>query len=222
VSRAVHYSKIAVVKVCLTLFVSSVAISAYAQDAPNPVDEFLNAFRGKPVAPVAPPPVSSAAVNGTQAPVSNTNQVSTMAAQADATLTGNPPPCPPGVDRMGCVNTSGQRVRNECPAGMTAGPTGCVPMAMPPNAHRVSADGQWQCDEGYLRWGAICMAMQSTPLNAHLTGTGTNWECNTGFRRVGNMCVAVGIPPNAHFANTWNGWECDSGYRMVGNWCIAH
>src|SRR6201999_1110947 len=83
------------VKVCLALFVSSIAVSAYAQDAPNPVGEFLDAFRGKPVGPVAPPPASSAAVSGPQAPVSNTNQASTMAAQADATVTAHTLSCPP-------------------------------------------------------------------------------------------------------------------------------
>lgn len=128
-SKAPRYLEIAGVKVCLALFVSSIAVSAYAQDAPNPVGEFLDAFRGKPVGPVAPPPASSAAVSGPQAPVSNTNQASTMAAQADATVTANTLSCPPGVDRAGCVNASGQRVRSDCPAGMTAGPTGCVPMA---------------------------------------------------------------------------------------------
>jgi len=206
------------VKVCVLLSVACAAMSANGQDAPNPVGDFLSAFRGKPVGAVAPPPVGTPA--SPQASSVNTSRASTTATQSD--VPANTPSCPEGTDRAGCFNSLGQRARNDCPAGMAAGPTGCVPTAMPPNAHRISADGQWQCDDGYMRFGAVCMAIQSTPANAHLTGIGTNWECNTGFRRTGNTCVAVAIPPNAHFANTWTGWECDSGYRMVGSWCVAH
>ena len=215
-----RYPKGAVVRACVIMFVTCVTVAGHGQEAPNPVGEFLNAFHGKPVGPVTPPSASPPAVGGPQTATVNATPAATTAAGADAPV--NTPSCPPGVDRLGCPNSSAQRVRNDCPAGMTTGPAGCVPMAMPPNAHRVSDDGQWQCDDGFVRFGAVCMAIQSTPSNAHLTGTGMNWECNTGYRRLGNTCVAVSIPPNAHLANTWNGWECDSGYRMVGNWCIAH
>lgn len=208
------------VKLCIVVLLMFVAISGYAQEMSNPVGEFLVAFHGKPVGPVVVPPASSSSVNAPQTNGGNTIPAPTAAPQVDASV--NTPYCPPGVDRVGCASSSGQRIRNDCPTGMTAGPAGCVPMAMPPNAHRVSADGQWQCDDGFMRMGAICIAIQATPPNAHLTGTGTNWECDTGFRRVGNVCVVVNIPPNAHLAETWSGWACDSGYRMVGNWCMAH
>ncbi|CAB3799825.1 hypothetical protein LMG28690_05014 [Paraburkholderia caffeinilytica] len=190
-----------------------------AQEAPIQVDQFLNAFRGKPVGPVAPPPVNASPM--TSQPQSPSQAQSLPTAAGQNTSASSQPLCPPGVDRIGCTNSVNQRARADCPAGMTAGPSGCVPMAMPPNAHRVSTDGQWQCDDGFLRFGAVCMSMQSMPSNAHLTGVGSNWDCNTGFRRMGNTCSAISLPPSAHLANTWNGWECDSGFRMIGNWCVA-
>ncbi|ADG14538.1 hypothetical protein BC1002_0436 [Paraburkholderia atlantica] len=220
-TKTSRYQKARVVRACITMFATCITVAGHGQEAPNPVGEFLNAFHGKPVGAVAPPSASASADGGPQTAMVNATPAPITAAQANAPVS-TPPSCPPGVDRLGCPSSTAQRPRNDCPAGMTTGPTGCVPMAMPANAHRVSDDGQWQCDDGYMRFGAICVAIQSTPSNAHLTGTGTNWECNTGYRRLGNTCVAVSVPPNAHLANTWNGWECDSGYRMVGNWCIAH
>lgn len=211
----------AVVMNCLAILLSIFSMAGHAQETPNPVGEFLNAFRGKPVGPVAPPPPGSAqTVGGPSSATTSAPLTSTTAAQAP--VPGSVPSCPPGVERLGCPRPLSQQSQNNCPAGMTAGPTGCVPMAMPPNAHRVSTDGQWQCDDGYMRFGAVCMALQSTPANAHLTGTGTDWECNSGFRRIGNACEAVSLPPNSHLANTGNGWECDSGFRMVGNFCVGH
>lgn len=204
---------------CIAVLLVSVTVNGYAQEVPNPIGEFLVAFRGKPVGPVIVPPVGSSSINATQASAGSAISSPTVSTQANASV--NTPYCPPGVDRVGCPNASGQRVSNDCPAGMTAGPAGCAPMAMPPNAHRISADGQWQCDGGFMRLGAVCMAIEATPPNAHLTGIGTNWECNTGFRRLGSACVAVSVPPNAHLADTWTGWACDTGYRMVSNWCIA-
>ncbi len=176
---------------CFSIVLGLNTIPAHAQDASNQVDQFLNAFRGKPVGPISPPP---AAIASTE-------------------------PQTPSPAQAQMAGTS-QSARTDCPAGMGPGPYGCVPTAMPPNAHRVSPDGQWQCDDGYLRFGAVCMSMQ-TPPNAHLTGTGSNWECNTGYRRLGNVCVAINMPPNAHLADTLNGWTCDSGHRSIGNLCVA-
>lgn len=209
-----------VARICIAVLLAHAAMSGYAQEVPNPVSEFLVAFHGKPVGPVAAPQTSAASAIASQTYGGNSSRASTSTAQPEPST--NAPFCPPGVDRVGCPSSSGQRVRNDCPAGMTASPSGCVPMAMPSNAHRISADGQWQCDDGFMRFGSICMAIQATPPNAHLTGTGTNWECNTGFRRVGNFCSVVNIPPNAHLAETSTGWACDSGYRMANNWCMPH
>jgi hypothetical protein len=183
----------------IAVLLSSVAINVYAQEVTNPIGEFLVAFRGKPVGPVIVPPSGSPSINTPRMSASSANLTTTASTQTNSSV--NTPYCPPG---------------------MTSGPTGCVPMAMPPNAHRISDDGQWQCDDGFMRLGPVCTAIQSTPQNAHLTGIGTNWECNTGFRRLGNECVAVNVPPNAHIADTWSGWACDSGYRPVGNWCFAN
>jgi hypothetical protein len=172
--------------------------SAYAQDASLQVDQFLNAFRGKAVNPIASaPPSSNQSIS--QSPLVGADQASAAATQQDGQ--GGIPSCPPG---------------------MTTGPGGCIPMAMPANAHRVSADGQWECDGGYVISGATCARAQGIPENAHLTGTGATWECNAGFRAAGNVCVQIHVPPNAHLVNTWSGWACDSGYRMIANWCVAH
>jgi hypothetical protein len=192
---------------CLIIFLPAIATQLQAQEAPIQVDQFLNAFHGKPVGPVAPVSTSSPSatpVTSSTAPLQATGQVTGQSAEQSSSVGAQP--------------TLASRPPTDCPAGMAPGPYGCVATAMPPNAHRVSSDGQWQCDEGYLRFGTVCMSMQ-TPQNAHLTGVGSNWECNTGYRRFSNSCVAISLPPNAHLADTGNGWACDSGYRQVGSWC---
>lgn len=216
-TRPVDLKRKYVVAWCLTGVLGLSTISAQAQEAPAQVEQFLNAFRGKPVGPVSPAP---AAIGATAPLIPNLGQSQSEPTAQPSPSTDGQPNCPPGVDRLGCTNTINQRTRTDCPAGMAPGPSGCVPTAMPANAHRVSSDGQWQCDEGYLRFGAVCISMQ-TPANAHLSGSGSNWECNTGYRRFGNTCNPINLPPNAHLADTWNGWACDSGYRSIGNLCIA-
>lgn len=203
---------------CLTGFLALSTILVQAQETPIQVEQFLNAFRGKPVGPISPAP-AALPPTAPQTSIPGQSQMAGQIAQPRPSAEGQPI-CPPGIDRVGCTGAANQRVPTDCPAGMAPGPYGCVPTAMPRNAHRVSSDGRWQCDDGYLRFGAVCMSMQ-TPPNAHLTGTGSNWECNTGFRHLGNACVAINVPPNAHLADTWNGWACDSGYRSIGNWCVA-
>lgn len=198
---------------------------AFAQQQPTTVDQFLDAFHGKPVSPVAPipalpgvpqltaasslPPMDGGVANTTTAPSPSASQPSQPALAS----------CPPGVDRVGCPPSAGWRSRTDCAPGMAVSAGGCVPTAMPPNAHRVNSDGQWQCDDGYLRYGAICMPIR-TPANAHLSNGG-GWECNTGYRRFGDACVVINMPPNAHLEATYSGWACDSGYRQAGNWCIS-
>jgi hypothetical protein len=181
----------------VAVFFGASVISARAQDASLQVDQFLNAFRGKAVNPIASVPTSSNQSISQSSPV-GVDQASTAATQQD-----------------------GHGGSLSCPPGMTTGPGGCIPMEMPANAHRVSADGQWECDDGYVVSGATCASAQAIPENAHLAGTGATWECNAGFRAAGNACVQIHVPPNAHLVNTWSGWACDSGYQMVANWCIA-
>jgi hypothetical protein len=217
-TRFVSCMSVATAHVGFVLLATLSALPSYGQDAPNPVGDFLNAFRGKPVGPVPPPPaVPAYTPQATVPPPSQTPKPS-----ASQYPSAGMQSCPPGVDRLGCPSPYGNKSRNDCPAGMTPGPIGCVPMAMPSNAHRVTSDGQWQCDDGFMRFGAVCMAIQSTPANAHLTGTGTAWECNTGFRRIGNECETVNIPANSHLTNNATGWECDASYQMIGNSCVGH
>jgi hypothetical protein len=199
---------------------------AFAQEQPTTVDQFLDAFHGKPVGQIAP--ISALPGAPVPAPISSlptigegsANTTASPSQAASQSSQPAPPSCPPGVDRVGCPPTSGWRSRTDCAPGMAVSAGGCVPTAMPPNAHRVSSDGQWQCDDGYLRYGAICMPMR-TPANAHLSSGGEGWECNTGYRRIGNACVTINVPPNAHLEATYSGWSCDSGYRQAGNWCIS-
>lgn len=183
---------------CVCVLLSIDVLPALAQDASLQVEQFLNAFRGKPVAPIA------AAPTNLDQSASSTNAVVTGQAPTVATPQDTPPSA------------------LSCPQGMTSGPGGCIPMAMPANAHRVSPDGRWECDGGYTLSNASCFPAQAMPENAHLTGTGAAWDCNTGYRRAGNACVQIHLPANAHLAATWNGWACDSGFQMVGNWCVAH
>lgn len=151
---------------------STVAVTAcvfrsmigHAQDAAGqavPVEQFLNAFRGKPVGPAAPPPTQITVSQSVQPANYPTTQPPTSTAPHQDTVSGASS-CPPGVDRPGCPGTLQQRYPASCPAGTTLGPTGCVATAMPANAHRVSEDGQWQCDDGYLRYGAVCIPIQSS------------------------------------------------------------
>lgn len=202
--------------ICLRAVVPTLAA---AQENPVPIDQFLNAFHGKPVAPIAPIPTAANTAQQSSLAAVPTNRSTTVDGPS-STAVNLPISCPPGVDRIGCPGSTAAPPRTECPAGMTTGPTGCVPMAMPANAHRVSSDGQWQCNDGYLRYGSICMPM-GTPGNAHIASNGVGWECNTGYRRMGSVCVAINLPPNAHLEATYSGWSCDSGYKQVGNWCVA-
>jgi hypothetical protein len=136
--------------------------SACAQDASGQIEQFLNAFRGKPVGPVASAPAQTPTPQNAPTPGNLASPVQTTPASPRQDSVANASACPPGVDRLGCPNSSQQRNPSSCPAGTTFGPSGCVPTAMPANAHRVSEDGQWQCDDGYLRYGAICIPLQSS------------------------------------------------------------
>jgi hypothetical protein len=136
---------------------------AHAQDASVQVEQFLNAFRGKPVAPIMPVPTSAPVNPSLVAPGSGTTSASQTSATAPRQeVTAGTPSCPPGVERLGCPSPSRPPPQLYCGPGMTQGPNGCVPIAMPPNAHRVSEDGQWQCDDGFLRYGAVCIPIQSS------------------------------------------------------------
>ena len=148
------------------LVCGSHAIVGHAQDATGQVEQFLNAFRGKAVGPVMPPPTQIPSnQNAATGDSSTTTQPQSPATVARADSVANTSSCPPGVDRLGCPNTPRQPYPTYCPAGSTFGPNGCVPLAMPANAHRVSDDGQWQCDDGYLRYGAICIPIRSSSAN---------------------------------------------------------
>lgn len=140
------------------------AVVGHAQDATRQVEQFLNAFRGKAVEPVTPAPTQMPPPNQN---VATTSGYSATPPQAVASVTSpnsvaSTPSCPPGVDRLGCPSALRQPYPTYCPAGTTFGPNGCVPLAMPANAHRVSDDGQWQCDDNYLRYGATCIPLHSS------------------------------------------------------------
>jgi hypothetical protein len=136
---------------------------AHAQDASVQVEQFLNAFRGKPVAPVMPVPMSAQTNSSLAAPGSSTTSTSQTPATAPRQdVTAEPPTCLPGVDRPDCPSPTRPPQQIYCRPGMAQGPNGCVPIAMPPNAHRASEDGQWQCDDGFLRYGAVCIPIQSS------------------------------------------------------------
>lgn len=142
---------------------TSQALIGHAQDASVQVEQFLNAFRGRPVGPVTPltPAAVVAAQNVAPAsrPTTSTPQAAPDVARPDSISNST---CPPGGDRLGCATSSQQRYPTSCPPGTTFGPNGCVPIAMPANAHRVSDDGRWQCDDGYLRYGTVCIPIQSS------------------------------------------------------------
>jgi hypothetical protein len=146
------------------LVCGSHALVGQAQDAAGQVEQFLNAFRGKAIGPMTPQPTQMPQnQNGATGDNSAATQPQTPSTVVQPDSAANTSSCPPGVDRLGCPSPSRKPYPTYCPPGTTSGPNGCAPMAMPANAHRVSDDGQWQCDEGYLRYGSICIPIQSSP-----------------------------------------------------------
>ena len=137
VSRQLRPTRLGILP--LLLWVLSIG-AVHAQDANVQVEQFLNAFRGKPVAPVMPA--------STPAP-SNSNLASPDNEGGNALQPSENAP-----------QRDGTSVPHSCPPGMTQGLNDCVPVAMPPNAHRVSEDGQWQCNDGFLRYGTVCIPIQ--------------------------------------------------------------
>ncbi|AEA64068.1 hypothetical protein bgla_2g16230 [Burkholderia gladioli BSR3] len=132
-------------------FLASIYFSpSHAQEASEQVEQFLDAFRGKPVSSIVNAPESPAGsnhqINLSQAPSATARQYTSV----------NVSSCPPGVDRIGC--SAQQPASSACAAGTTSDPRGCVPTAMPPHAHWISADGSWQCDDGYQRYGPVCVS----------------------------------------------------------------
>lgn len=188
----------------------------------DPLSAFFSAFRGKPVATV-PVPTQVAPSNGS---VGDAAGVVTEPPRQISTVQPvlAPPVCPPGVDRLGCPQASGNPYARgaygqTCPPGYQRDPTGCVMPAMPPHAHRQGTGGGWACDFGFARNGDVCAAL-TTPPNAHLASTSSGWECDRGFHLLGDRCAAVFIPLNAHLSIDGGRYECNYGYRDVGVSCV--
>ncbi|REG49565.1 hypothetical protein B0G80_5945 [Paraburkholderia sp. BL6669N2] len=216
-----------VVFMAVTVFCVLEATSNRAQtpEQASPDDSlsaFFAAFRGKPVATVPAPSLASPS-NGSVGAVGGA--IAEPARQA-----ANVPPvlpsssCPPGVDRLGCPQASGNpyargAYSQTCPPGYQRDPTGCVMAAMPPHAHRQGDAGGWVCDFGFARTGDVCAA-PVTPPNAHLANTSVGWECDRGFHLIADRCAQVFIPSNAHLSVDGGRYECNYGYRDIGMSCV--
>lgn len=202
----------------------AMASSVFAQTTPAPADPlepFLQAFRGKPVASVpevsyAPLTTATAAAQQSRVEIPPTSGIRPGDSQQPGT-------CPPGVDRLGCPRPSapvsaGRNTSAACPPGFTRDPTGCVVPAMPLHAHRINSDGMWSCEAGYLRSNDDCV-VGSMPENAHAASNQAGFACNYGYNYVGTRCALIFVPANAHLSADGSRFECNSGYRDIGMSC---
>ena len=101
---------------------------------------------------------------------------------------------------------------------LCAAVAGAAELALPTHAIRSSYGGGWECERGFVRRDASCVAVQ-VPANAFLDSGGSDWQCRRGFVKRGAACQAVRMPANAHADDGMYGagWRCD---RSSGRgWC---
>ncbi len=89
---------------------------------------------------------------------------------------------------------------------------------LPQNARLNYLGNDWECNEGYFKYGNECRVVQ-VPQNGKLTYLGNDWECNKGYFKYGNECRVVQIPRNGKLTYLGNDWECNKGYFKYGNEC---
>lgn len=92
---------------------------------------------------------------------------------------------------------------------------------VPANAEASRYGSGWECNRGFRRQGASCLAVVA-PDHAFLTNEsyGKGWECHYGFAEKANRCLAVQVPAYAYLDPYYGDrWQCMRGHRRNDTGC---
>jgi hypothetical protein len=63
-------------------------------------------------------------------------------------------------------------------------------VVVPEHGYLDSRGSGWQCERGFKRDGAGCVALE-IPANSHISYAGDGWACDNGFRRKADACESI-------------------------------